>query len=252
MSSEVTLSSELIRSNFRNPASQRQTQRSVASLLQQRLQQVRTRLNVIKTHTITFSYGGFKATYYQVPCMSSPNRDGATHAQSSSFARPVMIEPQTIFAVAPTQEAAVSTGLSHSITVVDPKMGSASGNTVHRVPCDLVVYDAYFELSSPGYPYTYPLNADCLYSVRRLNDRVCRLKLTFVEFDIESSAGCERDSLSVDSQKLCGVISNETTKEYEFNNYKMALRFRTDGFGTRKGFFIKGNQVSRRNFGSII
>lgn len=139
---------------------------------------------------------------------------------------------------------------SHSITVVDSQTGNngpsgpTSGHHANqRMPCDLVVYDMLFELSSPGYPYSYPLNADCLYSVRRLSDQVCKLRLTIVEFDLESSKNCETDSLSIGGHAMCGQLLNQTVKEVDFSTYKIPIRFRSDGFGTKRGFFIKGHQV---------
>ncbi|KAI1305239.1 Cubilin [Halotydeus destructor] len=135
-----------------------------------------------------------------------------------------------------TSDQSSSMGVSSSITVIDgPKSG--------RVPCDLAIYDSIFEVSSPGYPYGYPLNSDCLYSIRKLNDNVCKLRLTFVDFDLETTPACDHDYLQVNGDNICGRYGNGTVKDYDFTSHKMALRFMSDNRGTKKGFFIKGQQV---------
>src|SRR5690348_3388182 len=121
---------------------------------------------------------GFKASYYQIPCQT-PNSQQAhntilTPKPSSQQSSIQLIHEPFDQSASSGAHGSVTTGSHSIITVLETKPGqqSTSGNTEPRIPCDLVVYDMFFELSSPGYPYSYPTNADCLYSVRRLSDRV--------------------------------------------------------------------------------
>ena len=106
---------------------------------------------------------------------------------------------------------------SSSISSVDRE---ASGSSLlPRVPCDLVIYDMMFDISSPGYPYGYPGNSDCLFSVRKLNNKICSLVLHFMEFDLEESVKCTGDSLEINEEdKLCTGMRNGTQSEYHFHN----------------------------------
>ncbi|RWS21833.1 hypothetical protein B4U80_11764 [Leptotrombidium deliense] len=111
-----------------------------------------------------------------------------------------------------------------------------------RIPCDLVIFDKTFELKSPGYPYTYPPNSDCLYSIRRSNPEICKIRLEILDFDTDATPDCRNDYLELENQRLCGKV-NKTTKEYSFPNYKFTLRFRCDALRSRKGFLIRGQQL---------
>ena len=55
-------------------------------------------------------------------------------------------------------------------------------------------------LRSLNYPRNYPDNTDCAYVVFALPG-MCRLRLEFVDFIVEESAGCNDDSLTLDGIK---------------------------------------------------
>ena len=55
-------------------------------------------------------------------------------------------------------------------------------------------------LRSLNYPRNYPDNVDCAYVVFA-QPGMCRLRLEFVDFIVEESAGCNDDSLTLDGIK---------------------------------------------------
>lgn len=63
---------------------------------------------------------------------------------------------------------------------------ASSVNSLPRLPCDQAIYDRFFEIRSPNYPFAYPSNSDCLYSIRRLSSSICKLRLYFVDFELEN------------------------------------------------------------------
>ncbi|RWS13407.1 cubilin-like protein [Dinothrombium tinctorium] len=167
---------------------------------------------------------GFLGSYTQFPCTDSDTKHITQSTQSS---HPL---PGVIAGTGP-------------ISVVHPEKSKGFAPlSKTRIPCDLVIFEKSFEIKSPGYPYMYPANSDCLYSVRRTNPEICKIRLEIVEFDIEASLNCVKDYLEFANNKLCG-IHNRTTREFDFVNYKFALRFRSDSERNRKGFLIRGLQM---------
>ena len=206
---------------------------------------------------------GFKLLYTQIPCDSEANRGLITGSAPPSFAMPHGLNINSGNALSSSYDSSpssTSVASGSQISVIDATpidhirtnaaMGPSSGfispgspPPATRVPCDLVIYDLFFEISSPGYPYGYPQSADCLYSIRRLNNRICSLVLHFIEVDLSPSPGCQSDYLELDGQRICSGIANDTKKEIDFHSYKVPIRFKTDSIGTRnKGFFLKGIQ----------
>lgn len=91
------------------------------------------------------------------------------------------------------------------ISVLEPKPNDSTSS--QRVPCDLAIFESKFEIISPGYPYQYPPNADCLYSIRRANSNICKLKLEFIDYDVDSTSSCDGDYLDIEGLKFCGPLS---------------------------------------------
>ena len=66
--------------------------------------------------------------------------------------------------------------------------------------CGQSTRNAEVVLRSLNYPRNYPDNTDCAYVVFALPG-MCRLRLEFVDFIVEESAGCNDDSLTLDGIK---------------------------------------------------
>ena len=192
----------------------------------------------MKFVTNAFKSGkGFKAFFQQIPCNNYPNLDDSIihgihdvtssshHSSSSSssnfganrFGSSSIVDPNPIPAP-PSSPPTLPPIESSDDTRIGAQLIKVGG--ISRIPCDLIIYDQMFELMSSGYPITnYPINSDCLYSIRRINNQICSLQLNFVEFDLEqSSKNCEFDYLEIGSSnnRLCGRMSNQTLSEYTF------------------------------------
>uniref|UniRef100_T1KQ91 CUB domain-containing protein n=1 Tax=Tetranychus urticae TaxID=32264 RepID=T1KQ91_TETUR len=186
---------------------------------------------VLRFHSNEFISGqGFRVSYAQIAC----NNLGVNQMPLNAPDKPI---PQIIADSSPISVLDSNSKISSSSAI------GVDGSSIRRVPCDLVVFDARFEISTPGYPYIYPNNADCLFSIRRANYNICKLRLEFVDFDVASSLNCESDHLDIEGERICGIISNNTIREFDFHNYKIALRFRSGDYSSRRGFFIRGQQI---------
>jgi hypothetical protein len=127
---------------------------------------------------------GFRASYTQLPCI------GGVPTGHQKLTPPISSD-------------GVSSYGSHPISIIDSKLT--------RIPCDLVIYDMMFEIKSPNYPNHYPENSDCMFSIRKANPSICKLKLKFVYFDVEGNDKlCSGDSLEIDGNKICGRLPNNT------------------------------------------
>lgn len=80
--------------------------------------------------------------------------------------------------------------------------------------CNRLYASLAFSILSPDHPDNYPSDVECKYTIRRLGPRICRLKLSFRAFDVESSEGCEYDYLEIDGQKLCGTLPAGYVRKY--------------------------------------
>jgi hypothetical protein len=210
---------------------------------------------VIRFSSDRFTSGkGFHATYSQIPCSKNSLSHAASSIVSSSSSSGSMpagtVNPSSSSSVVVASATAQSSirhdlpGISgsslpdlppvHPMHNPEPSMtsgdrisvmtGSSSNHkeqmsTFPRVPCDLVIYDMYFEISSPGYPYSYPNFADCLFSIRRINDRICSIVISFNELDLHpldsSDDHCTAgDFLQIgSSHRFCQGIRNGTKSE---------------------------------------
>ncbi|XP_057337332.1 cubilin-like isoform X2 [Microplitis mediator] len=111
-------------------------------------------------------------------------------------------------------------------------------------------------ISSPSYPDSYPLNAECVWELNTSPGN--RISLTFSDFDIESSPSCNRDYLEIREDSAVGQLIGAycgNTIDPIASNARLWLKFRSDNSGTGKGFlgeytFIHGNDITG-TFGAI-
>ncbi|XP_015115613.1 uncharacterized protein LOC107040175 [Diachasma alloeum] len=99
--------------------------------------------------------------------------------------------------------------------------------------------------SSPFYPSPYPNNVNRCWRFYR-SPIGCRLQLSFLDFDVESSQGCVKDYLSISGQnnRFCGrtLAGSKTLLGFPTSNF-IDIRFISDDFGTGKGFTIGFTQL---------
>lgn len=112
---------------------------------------------------------------------------------------------------------------------------ASSFQTAPRLPCDQAIYDRFFEIRSPRYPFAYQPNSDCLYSIRRLSSSICKLRLYFADFELENdhnyklikdnhslqrnllhqADGCNEDYLEINEKlRFCGTQLNGTLRKF--------------------------------------
>ncbi|XP_076315350.1 cubilin-like [Tachypleus tridentatus] len=109
--------------------------------------------------------------------------------------------------------------------------------------CELLYTSSNFELTSPNYPSHYGNNLDCLYTILRINSQICKLRMTFNSFDVETSNGCQYDFLKIEDEPLCGILPINSVREYNFQNFEFVVRFHSDPANTRPGFKIHVQQL---------
>lgn len=106
------------------------------------------------------------------------------------------------------------------------------------------------KIASPGYPNSYPLNAECVWILN--NSPGNKLQLTFSEFDIQQSDNCDLDYLEIREDSGIGKlisVSCGTSIEPVRSSSKLWIKFKSDGDGVAKGFvgqytFEGGNELT--------
>ena len=108
-----------------------------------------------------------------------------------------------------------------------------------------------FELTSPGYPNGYPTNKDCHQRIT-LEENVA-VKLTFLEFFLESDDNCHYDWMKIydggssDSQviggKLCGT---NVPEEIVSSTNELIVAFHSDDNDANGGYRIKVETAAER------
>ncbi|TGZ53188.1 Cubilin [Temnothorax longispinosus] len=97
-------------------------------------------------------------------------------------------------------------------------------------------------ITSPSYPNSYPLNAECVWILNTSPGN--KVTLVFSEFDIESSDSCDLDYLEIREDngigKLISVSCGKDAAEITSSN-KLWIKFKSDGSGTAKGFKAEYN-----------
>ncbi len=117
--------------------------------------------------------------------------------------------------------------------------------------CSGVYRETSFELKSPHYPEYYENNLNCVFTIMRKNENICRIELRFIDFDIEPSPDCSYDYLMVDGKKLCGHMKANLMKTIEFYEPEKVLTFRSGTSSNRRGFLIKGQQKECDTYSTI-
>lgn len=169
---------------------------------------------------------GFRVQYAQIPCTNLAIINQGPISQQID-----RLTPQIVIG-------------SEPISVLESSDKKLTDSENSRIPCDVLVIETKFEITSPGFPYEYPPKSDCLYSIRRRNFNYCKLRLELEMFELEAnSLNCDGDNLEIEGDKICGIQANNTIKEYDFKGYRIALRFRSDEYGSKKGFKIRGEQI---------
>lgn len=104
-------------------------------------------------------------------------------------------------------------------------------------------------ITSPGYPNSYPLNAECIWMLNISPGN--KITLSFSEFDIESSENCDLDYLEIREDngigKLISISCGKDVAAITSSN-RLWIKFKSDDSGTAKGFvgeynFIGGNEL---------
>ncbi|XP_064459056.1 cubilin-like [Ornithodoros turicata] len=112
-----------------------------------------------------------------------------------------------------------------------------------QIECDETFAKPEAQLISVNYPHNYDNNLECRYTIRKMSSSVCRLEMSFMKFDIESSTDCEYDFLDIDGQKLCGIFTGNTSGMYDFNEDEKVIRFHSDAANSRPGYQIHVRQL---------
>lgn len=106
------------------------------------------------------------------------------------------------------------------------------------------------KIASPGYPNTYPLNAECIWILN--NSPGNKLSLTFSKFDLQQSENCDLDYLEIREDSGIGKlisISCGINIETVQSSAKLWIKFKSDGDDVGKGFVAEytvtgGNDLS--------
>ncbi|KAB7495993.1 Tolloid-like protein 1 [Armadillidium nasatum] len=112
------------------------------------------------------------------------------------------------------------------------------------VPCDRLITEEEFNITSPSFPGLYPDDAECHYEVLQSNWNICGLLLTPTYFDVEGASYCMFDYVEVQGKRLCGNLTSKEEYYYMFETDKIDIRFRSDESVSKVGFNLKGKQIS--------
>jgi len=98
-------------------------------------------------------------------------------------------------------------------------------------------------ITSPGnYPIKYNNNVKCKYTLKAEPGKI--IKITFDEFDVETSSYCEYDSLTISGRKHCGHSSRKAPKEIVMIFAESTeLLWSTDNAVSSKGFSFSWESV---------
>ena len=105
-------------------------------------------------------------------------------------------------------------------------------------------------LTTPNYPDSYPMNAECVWEIQVSPGN--GVILSFSEFDLESSENCNEDYLEVRENtgigKLLGVFCSQTPVTITANS-TLWIKFKSNGVGTASGFkanyfLVHGNDLN--------
>ncbi|XP_055502765.1 deleted in malignant brain tumors 1 protein-like [Leucoraja erinacea] len=105
--------------------------------------------------------------------------------------------------------------------------------------CGGYLGDAFGSLFSPGYPYPYPNNADCIWYIRVNSTQ--KVLLWFSVFELEATSSCSYDFVAVydgptTDSALLGKLCIEANETFTSTSNSMTIHFRSDSSQTRSGF----------------
>lgn len=127
--------------------------------------------------------------------------------------------------------------------------------------CDIYLGELNGELRSPGYPFGYPTNHTCIYTIKRVTPDVCQIELLFHHLDIQTqdkkkdlTDRCEGDFLELpDRSRMCGYYNQAMSKETIFKKYYnfadgsdyLLMQFQSDNQQVPDGggFWIEVRQI---------
>nr|XP_046909258.1 uncharacterized protein LOC124490751 [Dermatophagoides farinae] len=128
--------------------------------------------------------------------------------------------------------------------------------------CDVYLGEYQGEIRSPGYPFGYPVNHTCMYTIKKAKDDVCGLELIFHHFDVQTpntqkdlTDNCHGDYLLLpDGERLCGYYTQSMSGDYKLKKYfefpetseYVFMQFISDGqqIPDGSGFWIEVKQLS--------
>lgn len=116
---------------------------------------------------------------------------------------------------------------------------SVSDPAIPFFPCDQLFSDQSFEIISPLYPSPYPKNSDCVYMVKKIRPNICRLEVTFFDFDmqgINDYGYCANDYLDFNGIRMCGSVEKGNVRNFYFPESKFSIRFHADSLLSGRGF----------------
>ncbi|RWS21049.1 cubilin-like protein, partial [Leptotrombidium deliense] len=87
----------------------------------------------------------------------------------------------------------------------------------------------------------YKEGTKCMFVIKKFKENVCHLDLMFITFEV-GDATCQRDFLSIEGERLCGLIPKEKMKTFKFDASEKYVFFKGE-IGGGLGFHIRGRQV---------
>ncbi|CAG2164515.1 unnamed protein product [Oppiella nova] len=97
--------------------------------------------------------------------------------------------------------------------------------------CSQVMESQEFNIYSPNYPNPYPANQDCLFMIRKMSPNICKLEVTFDDFEIQPSdpnANCKYDFVDFNGVRVCGDVVRGDIRSYFFSSETFPIHFHSD------------------------
>ncbi|XP_068201168.1 uncharacterized protein [Palaemon carinicauda] len=115
--------------------------------------------------------------------------------------------------------------------------------------CGGIISASTYSIHSPSYPLAYPSNSFCTWAVFKASSNVCQLQIKLLDFDVENSSGCAKDYLQIGGQeRLCGRRYPGEIRKYHFSGNRLNLCFRSDIYGSGRGFSAEITQLTCGHF----
>ena len=138
----------------------------------------------------------------------------------------------------------VATLTTPAASVVSPTHYSVGDDSF----CSQVITDTEFMIYSPNYPNSYPPEQDCLHMVRKVSPNICKVEVTFDDFEIQPSdpnAYCKYDFIDFNGVRVCGQVNKGEIKTFSFESETFPIHFHSDNSVTSsdRAFRIYGRQI---------